>query len=104
VIVAQIHRAEQVLEAGYPASENPTLLYDTLLYEGPAHLASPRRPWERAAALEGLFDAILHIHTATDLLAADWVVVETDRWRVVAIGRSGPNWRLDLKRREVYGT
>jgi len=99
VIVAQIHRAEQVLEAGHTASEN-----STLLYEGPAHLASPRRPWERAAALEGLFDAILHVHTATNLLVADWVVVETDRWRVVAIGKSSTNWRLDLKRREVYGT
>jgi len=99
MIVAQIHRVEQVLEAGYPTSDNPTLLY-----EGPAYLSSPRRPWERAAALEGLFDGTLYVHTATDLAAADWAVVDTDQWRVVAVGKSGTNWRLDLKRREVYGT
>jgi hypothetical protein len=100
-VVARIYRGDTQLEAGFPRLEEAELLL-----EQPAHLASPTRPWERAAALEGLFNATLYLLTASDLSQADWVETEDPAgqaalWRIVSHSNAGPDWRLNLIRREV---
>lgn len=88
--------AGQRTSAGQVASE---------LYAGPAYLASPRAAWQKAAALEGLLSATLHVHTAIDLRNAKQVElanhIQAGTWHVAQNGVSGAGreWTLALTRR-----
>lgn len=101
-VMAKIYTTKQRLEAGFPTDE-----VGTLLLEGPAQLASPARPWERAAALEGVFSATLYVQSAEDLTPSDIAVTEdpmsgqSRQWRILRHANSGPEWRLELTGREV---
>lgn len=100
-VVVRVYRGELRLEAGFAKREDAELLL-----EGIAQLSSPSRAWERAAALEGMFDAALYLHAPVDLSQADWAEVEhtdgrTRLWRVVSHSNSNYEWRLNLAAREV---
>lgn len=97
-----IRDVQDTLDAGQRTSAGETT---SDLYAGPAYLASPRAAWQKAAALEGLLSATLHIHTATDLRNAKQVViannVQAGTWHVAQNGVSGAGseWTLALTRR-----
>ncbi|ADH63104.1 hypothetical protein Mesil_1207 [Allomeiothermus silvanus DSM 9946] len=101
-VIAKIYNTKQRLEAGFLTDET-----GSLLLEQPAQLSSPTRPWERAAALEGVFSATLYVQSAEDLTQSDLAVTEepisgqTRQWRVLSHANSGPEWRLELSSREV---
>jgi hypothetical protein len=101
-VLAKIYTTKQQLNAGFPTDEG-----GTLLLEGPAQLSSPTRPWERAAALEGVFSATLYVQSAQDLTPSDIAVIEdptsgqSRQWRILRHANSGPEWRLELASREV---
>lgn len=101
-VLARVYTTKQRLDAGFPVDE-----IGTLLLEQPAQLSSPVRPWERAAALEGVFSATLYVQSADDLTLADVAITEdpasgqTRQWRVLSHANTGPEWRLELSSREV---
>lgn len=101
-VLAKIYTTKQRLDAGFRVDE-----IGTLLLEQPAQLASPTRPWERAAALEGVFSATLYVQSASDLTSSDVAVTEDPatgqarQWRVLSHANTGPEWRLELTNREV---
>ena len=94
-VTVQIFSEEQVLEVGFPKT-----LTETPLYNGPARLSAPAGQFEKAAALDRVFDATLNIHTATNLKGADSAVISGEPWRVVGQNNSGYYWRLELRRRD----
>jgi hypothetical protein len=101
-VLARVYNSKQRLKAGFPVDET-----GTLLLEQPAQLSSPTRPWERAAALDGVFSATLYVHSAAALGQADVVITEdpatgeTRQWRAVSHANSGTEWRFELAGREV---
>ncbi|PZA08639.1 hypothetical protein [Meiothermus sp. Pnk-1] len=101
-VLARIYTTKQRLDAGFRVDE-----IGALLLEQPAQLVSPTRPWERAAALEGIFSATLYVQSAEDLTPSDIAVTEdlasgqSRQWRILRHANSGPEWRLELASREV---
>lgn len=101
-VLARVYSAKQKLDAGFPVSAIGTVLFD-----GPAQLSMPTRPWERAASLDGVFSATLYAQSANDLTQSDAVVTEDPRthkvreWRVISHANAGLEWRLELSHREV---
>jgi len=97
-----IEDVKDTLTAGQRTAAGETA---TELYAGPAYLASPRAAWQKAAALEGLLSATLHIHTAIDLRNAKQVTIaehiQSGTWHVAQNGVSGAGseWTLALTRR-----
>jgi len=97
-----ISDVQDTLAAGQPTSAGEATKE---LYAGPAYLASPRAAWQKAAALEGMLSATLHIHTAVDLRTAKQVTiadhVQSGVWHVAQNGVSGAGreWTLTLTRR-----
>lgn len=70
---ARIERREQQRHAGHRLGAAPASV--EILYDGPAHITSPTREWERIAALEGAITAQLHVESGIDLLLANSAVV-----------------------------
>jgi hypothetical protein len=94
-VTVQVFSEEQVLESGFPKT-----LTVTPLYNGPARFSAPAGQFEKAAALDRVFDATLNIHTASNLETADSAIISGQPWRVVGQNSSGYYWRLELRRRD----
>lgn len=92
---ASIEQRPETLDSGWPAGTGAP----TVLYVGPAELASPSKSWEQAAALEGVITGSLIVQSAADLTQATHVVVDSsETYRVASAEREGYVWTLRLRR------
>jgi hypothetical protein len=93
---------EDVLDAGVRVAgqEQPSSLY-----RGVAYISAPARSWQQAAAFEGAMDALVLIHTNSNLSSAAVVHVSghnlAGEYEVVAARASGNEQSLTLRKRAV---
>lgn len=98
----KVYQDVQRLEAGQPRGN----ARETLLESGLAFFVRPRRDWQQAAAVEGLFGGSVKILSCEDLSGATRVIV-TDHdmagtYKVNAASTTGGQmWRLELDRRKT---
>lgn len=98
--LATVTKKVDVLDHGHKAASAPT---STTLYDGPAYFSAPSRSWQREAALEGIIDGDLHVHTSAGLQAATTVVItghhHAGTYEVRSGAATGNGWRLTVARR-----
>lgn len=98
----KIYDAMDVLESGQRVADKTQT---NAVYEGPATISTPTRAWQQAAAIEGIFSAVLSVHTRDNLLKAKLVLVDNNSMSGLytvaqdGVNGEGTNWTLFLSRR-----
>lgn len=95
---ARILRGTDQLQAGQRVGVS-----EVELHAAPAYLASPKRAWERVAAIEGNYAGTLHVHTTNNLQMATRAEIAdhplAGSYQIAGVQVSGFGWRLALERR-----
>lgn len=103
--IVTILKDVDVLDHGHRGDTAPQ---STQLYKGGAYLSAPTRNWEREAALEGVVNGSVYVHTHVNLTPATRVVVERHpsegEYEVLNAALTSSEWRLALGRRPHGGS